>query len=268
MMVRRGADRAGDPVQDGTGDALKIVLFVLLALLVGGGVAVAMFPMSMAAEFAASNVPDFRYAQASGSVWDGKLTNVSYGAQKIGDLSVKAELFKLLTGKAGGKLGLTREGFLGEAGIDYAIAGGGVELSNLKLSGKAGMVPGMPPVVAAGGGDFTLDVKDLKFSGNTCESASGEVWTDALAKVNLKGWVGPELRGPIACKDGKLLVEATGRSPTGEDVVARMSISPQLEMDLTATVLNAQGSAAKALTDIGFVPEGNALVMRQAMGSR
>jgi hypothetical protein len=247
---------------------LKIVLFIVLALLVGGGVAVAMFPMSMAAEFAAKQVPEFRYAQASGSVWDGKLTSVSYGAQKIGDLSVRADLFKLFAGKAGGKLGLAREGFTGEAGIDYAIGGNGIELSDLKITGKAGMVPGMPQVVAASGGDFSLELNDLKFSGNACESASGQVWTDALAKVNLKGWVGPELRGPITCADGKLYVEATGKSPTGEDVVARMNISPQLDILMVASVANAQGGAAQALSDIGFVPEGNALVMRRGMGSQ
>jgi hypothetical protein len=247
---------------------LKIVLFIALALLVGGGAAVAMFPMSMAAEFAASHVPEFKYANASGSVWDGKLTSVSYGAQKIGDLSVKADLLKLFIGRAGGKLGLTREGFSGEAGIDYALGGNGIELSNLKLTGKAGMVPGMPQVVAAGGGDFSLELKGLKFSGNACESATGEVWTDALAKVNLKGWVGPELRGPISCVDGKLYVEATGKAPTGEDVVARINISPQLDMLMVASVANAQGPAAEALSDIGFVPEGNALVMRRGMGSQ
>jgi general secretion pathway protein N len=246
---------------------LKIVLFVVLALLVGGGVAVAMFPMSMAADYAAGHVRDFKYGKASGSVWDGKLTDVSFGAQEIGDLSVKTELFKLFAGKAGGKVGLIREGFSGEAGIDYALGSGAIEVSNLKLSGQAGMVPGMPQVVAAAGGDFTLDMQDLKFSGEACESASGEVWTNALAKVNLDGWVGPELRGPITCVDGKLFVEATGRASTGEDVVARMNISPHLDMNLVAIVTNAEGAAAKSLTDIGFVQEGNALVMRQALGS-
>jgi hypothetical protein len=38
-------------------------------------------------------------------------------------------------------------------------------------------------------------------------------------------------------------------------------------MELTATVLNAEGSAVEALTDLGFKPEGDALVIRQALGS-
>jgi hypothetical protein len=129
------------------------------------------------------------------------------------------------------------------------------------------MAPGMPQAVAAGGGMFSLDLKDLKLTGDACEFASGEVWTDALAKVNHKGWVGPELRGPVTCTDGKIHIEAAGKAVSGENVIARMSISPKLDMEMTASVLNAQGSAVAALTNLGFKPEGNALVMRQALGS-
>jgi hypothetical protein len=125
----------------------------------------------------------------------------------------------------------------------------------------------MPRIVASGGGDFTLELRDVKFAGDVCESASGEVWTDALARITHKGWVGPELRGPVTCVDGKLQVEARGRAVSGEDVLARMNISPKLDMELTATVVNAQGSAIEALTDMGFKPEGDVLVIRQALGS-
>jgi hypothetical protein len=113
-----------------------------------------------------------------------------------------------------------------------------------------------------------LEVKDLKFAGNACERASGEVWTDALAKVTVKGWTGPELRGPVTCTDGQVQVEARGTAPTGEDVVAKMYISPRLDMEMTATVLNAQGSAVEALRSIGFKPDGSVMVLRQTLGSR
>ena len=50
-------------------------------------------------------------------MWDGKLTEVVLGEQKIGDLSVKADFGAVLTGKAAGKLTLIREGFTGETAI-------------------------------------------------------------------------------------------------------------------------------------------------------
>lgn len=246
---------------------MKIFIFLLLAVVIGGGAFVAFLPMSMAADFASKQLPDFHYKEASGSVWDGKLTEVAMGDQKIGDLSVKADIGSVFGGKAAGKLGLIRDGFTGETDLAYPLSGGALELSGLKLSGKAGSVPGMPHVVAASGGDFALELRDVKFAGNACETASGEIWTDALAKINHKGWTGPELRGPVTCVDGRLQVDARGRAVTGEDVLARMSISNRLDMELTATVVNATGSALEALTDLGFKPEGDVLVIRQSLGS-
>jgi hypothetical protein len=246
---------------------MKFVIFLLLAVLVGGGAFVAFLPMSMAAGFAAQQLPDLRYKEATGSVWDGKLTEVTMGKQKIGDLSVKADMASVFSGKASGKLGLIREGFTGETSLAYPLTGGALELSALKLSGKAGAVPRMPRVIGASGGDFVLELREVKFAGDVCETASGEVWTDALARINHRGWTGPELRGPVTCLDGRLQVDARGRAVSGEDVIAKMSISNRLDMELTATVLNAQGAALEALTDLGFRPEGDVLVIRQNVGS-
>lgn len=246
---------------------LRIVLFVVLGVLalVAGGVA--FFPMSMAADMASKQIPDLKFSSASGSVWDGKLTDVSYGAQKIGDLAVKTELLPLFGGKATGKLGLTRQGFAGEAAVTYGIGDGGLDVPELNISGDTSMVPGMPLAIAQSDGKFTLAMKDVKFAKGLCETASGEVWTDALSKVNYQGWVGPELRGPVTCHDGKLQVQATGKAPTGEDVVASMNISQRLDMEMTATVSNASPGAVKTLTSLGFEAQGNTLVLRQAMGS-
>lgn len=247
---------------------MRIVIFVVLAALALAGGAVAFLPMSMAADMAAKQLPDFRFGEASGSVWDGKLTNVSYGQQTIGDLSVKTDLMALFGGKAAGVVGMTREGLAGQAGISYGIGGGGLDLTDLKLAGDTAMVPGMPPSIARTDGKFTLDVKDVKFANSLCESASGEVWTDALTKVNYKGWVGPELRGPVTCAGGKLQVQASGTAATGEQVLATMNIGQHLDMEMTAEVESAGPGAIEALTSIGFELEGTKLVLRQQLASQ
>jgi len=247
---------------------VKIVIFVVLAVIVVVGGGVALFPMSVAADYARKNVPDFHYADASGSVWDGKLTNVSFGQQKIGDLAVQADFGQVFAGKAAGHLGLTRDGFSGEGGVAYGIGSDALTLNNLKLTGKTAMVPGMPLAVAAGDGRFSLEVKDLKFVKGVCESASGEVWTDALAKVSIQGWVGPELRGPVSCANGKLVAEGKGKAATGEDVLAQMVISPHMDIQLVATATNTQPTSVNALTSLGFKPDGNAYVLRASIGGR
>ena len=248
---------------------LRIVLVVVLgvAALVGGGIA--FFPMSIAAEMASKQMPDFRYTEASGSVWDGKLTNVSLGHQHIGDLAVKADLFSLLTGKATGcAWGLCVKGSLGQADLAYGLSNGALDIKDMKIDGSTGLVPGMPATLAQADGKFTLQVKELKFDQATCQTATGEVWTDALTKVNVRGWVGPELRGPVTCEGGRLQMQAAGKASTGEDVLASLNVSPSLDLEMTATVTNASPGALEALTQIGFVPEGNALVLRHGLGSQ
>ncbi len=247
---------------------LRIVIVAVLGVVALVGGAVAFFPMSMAADLASRQMPGFKYSEASGSVWDGKLTNVSFSEQQIGDLSVKANLFALLTGKATGVLGLVREGFAGQADLAYGLSDGALDIKDLKIDGSTGMVPGMPATVAQADGKFTLQIKELKFNKALCETASGEVWTDALTRVNVRGWVGPELRGPVSCHDGKLQMQAAGKATTGEDVLANLDVSSNLDMNLTATVSNASPAAVEALTQLGFVAEGSTLTLRQGLGSQ
>ena len=242
-----------------------IAVVGVLAALAGG---VALLPMSMAADMAAKQFPDFKFSQASGSVWDGKLSQVSFGKQFIGDLAVKTELMSLLGGTASGTLGLTREGFSGQTSINYGMGNGRLELKDMNVTGNTAMVPGMPAAVAKGDGKFTLKVADVKFTEGACAEAKGEVWTDALTKVEIKGWKGPELRGPVTCNGGKLQVEAGGKAATGEDVLAVMSIGQHLDMELTAAVSNASPGALQALAEVGFKPEGDKLVLRQAVGGK
>lgn len=247
---------------------MRIVIFVVLGLLVAIAGGVTFFPMSMAADMAAKQLPDFRFGEASGSVWDGRLTKVSYGAQSIGDLSVKTDLFALFGGKAAGTLGLVREGLSGKAGIAYGLGGDGLDLKDLEVAGDTASVPGMPASIMRADGKFTLNIKDVKFAGGLCESASGEVWTDALTKLDYKGWVGPELRGPVTCEGGKLHVQASGKAATGEEVVASLNIGQRLDMEMTAVVDYAGVGATDALTSLGFVPEGHTLVLRHALGAQ
>lgn len=247
---------------------MRLFLIALAALVAAAGVGAAVLPMSMAADMAAQRFPDFKFQSASGSVWDGKLTQVAYGRQFIGDLGVKTELLGLLTGKAGGKLSLVREGFSGQADLAYALAGGALELKDVKIDGNTALVPGMPAAIAKVDGKFTLQMKDVKFADSLCQEASGEVWTDVLSKVTVKGWTGPELRGPVTCNNGALQVQANGKAATGEDVQASLNISQHLDMELTATVSNATPAALQALGQVGFVPDGTKMVLRKAVGGR
>lgn len=245
---------------------MRIFLIALAGLLIAAVAGATLLPMSMAADVAASRFPDFKFKGASGSVWDGELKQVAFGQQFIGDLKVKTDVMSLLAGKASGVLGLSRDGFAGQANLVYGLSNGSIEIKDMKLEGNTAMVPGMPAAIAQVDGKFSLNVKDIQFADRVCEAANGEVWTDALTKVNVKGWVGPELRGPVTCEGSKLQVQAKGKAATGENVVANLSIGSHLDMEMMATVDNATPGAIQALTQVGFSQQGDRLVLHHQMG--
>jgi hypothetical protein len=246
---------------------MKWVVFVVLLLLVGGVVGVAMLPMSMAADFASKHVAALKYTGASGTVWNGKLQGVVLNGQSLGDVAIRLDAGKIFTGQAAGRVGLVRKDLMGEAIISRAIFGGRTKLSDVKLAGQVSAVPVLPARIRAANGRFTLAMSDIVFDKDVCKSASGEVWTDALSKADLgHHWVGPELRGPVTCKDGKLEVDAAGKAVTGEEVTAGVSTGADLSLNLQAKVLNATQGAAETLTELGFQPESGAYVLHQQLG--
>jgi hypothetical protein len=232
----------------------------LLIALAGG---VAFLPMSVAAGLVADRYEGLHYSGASGSVWNGKLSQVQLGDNVIGDVLLKTNPMGLLSGKISGTLGLARADLAGQGDIFWGLAGQGPRLSDLKLEGRTSAVPGLPREIRDADGAFTITIDDIDLANGGCVITSGEVWTDALAKVDFQGdWVGPELRGPVSCKDGGLKLEASGEAATGEVVRASITVADDLRMGLDASVDGAAGAAASRLAELGFRPEGAAMVLR------
>ena len=246
---------------------MKWVVFVVLLLILGGAIGVAVLPMSMAADFAAKHGATFKFASASGSIWNGKLEGVVLNGQTLGDLAIRLDPVKVFNGQAAGQVNLASKDLTGEAVISRALFSDATRLTNIKLEGQASAVPVLPARIRAANGRFTMAASDILFEKNACRSASGEVWTDALSKADLgHHWTGPELRGPVTCKDGRLEVEAAGKALTGEDVSAGVSTGFDLSLDLQARVLNATPGAAATLADLGFQSDSGAYFLHQQLG--
>jgi hypothetical protein len=247
---------------------MKWVLFVVLFVAFVGGAVAMFFPMSVAADFLAKQEPDFRFEKASGSVWSGKLTRVRFGQQDLGDVSVKTDPVQLFKGAAAGVLGVKRPEYEGRGRIVYGLKTGEMRVSDLIVTGNVAAVPGLPQAVRLSGGTFRLVVDEMTLGGRACETASGQVWTDALTRVVVQQkWTGPELRGPVTCEDGRLVVLADGMAATGEQVTARINVGGDLELDLTARVEAATPAAVQTLSKAGFTADGSSLVLRRSLGS-
>lgn len=252
----------------GAWDSMRIVLIVVVALVVLVGGVVFFFPMSIAADVAAKAEPDFRFADATGSVWNGTLKGVTLGRQDIGDVKVSAKPGELLKGRVGGKVALVRPDATAEGDLSVGFDGRNPSWRNLKLSGKASAIPGLPARLANTAGQFSLTVDQLDFKGDLCTAAKGEAWTNVLAVEAFEnGWKGPELRGPLACENGTLFVAATGVSPNGEDVTARVDMARNASLALDARVNRVGPDGAKALAELGFRPDGADYVLSHRLGA-
>ncbi|MBI1359652.1 MAG: hypothetical protein GC155_05140 [Alphaproteobacteria bacterium] len=248
---------------------MKWIVFALLLLLVGGSIAAAMLPMSAVAGAVQKRLPWIQYESASGTVWNGKLSGVVVNGQDLGDVSIKVDAGQIFTGNAAGHAAFASKGLSGEAGVSYSLIGGKTTLAGILVQGDASTVPILPARLRGTDGKFRLSVSQIVLQKGACSAASGEVWTDALAKADLgHGWVGPELRGPVTCEGGKVAVEASGKSASGEDVSASLRVGLNLSLDLQARVANATQGAVETLTELGFQPLDGAYVLHQQLGDR
>ncbi len=245
---------------------MKWVLIGVGVLLVALVASVAFLPMSVAAGFLAGRYDGIKFTQASGSVWNGKLSQLQLGENLVGDVLLKASPTSLFIGKINGTIGLARADLAGHGDISWPLTGGGPALANLKLDGRTTAVPGLPQKIREADGAFTITIGQLNLSNGVCVLTSGEVWTDALAKVDFQGdWTGPELRGPVTCSENGLILRATGQATTGEAVTAEITVADNLRMGLDASVRGATGQAAARLAELGFRPEGDSLVLEGSL---
>ncbi len=248
---------------------MKWIVFAILLVLVATGIGAAILPMSVVADITAKRVPWIRYEAATGTVWNGKLSGVVVNGQNLGDVTIVLDPGQIFTGHGAGHAAFARQGLRGEIRASYPIFGGKARLSDILVEGDASAVPVLPARLKGSDGKFRLVIAKIVFEKDACSTATGEVWTDALAKADLgQGWVGPELHGPVTCEDGKVAVEASGRPASGEDVSASLRVGLDLSLDLQARVANATNGAVETLTELGFHPENGAYVLHEQLGDR
>lgn len=243
---------------------ILVIAIVLLAL----GAGAAFLPVSVIAGLASRALPELQFTDASGAVWNGKLTGVSYGAQRLGDITVVTHLLPLLGGKAVAQLTLLQRGASGNALISFGMVDSSLEVADLTIDADISLVPGVPQIFAETDGRFLLRVKELRLYNGLCQRAAGDVWTNVLTRLSYHDWVGPELRGPVTCRGGRLTLDASGQARTGESVDVTVTIGPDRDMALSVGVAHAGSGAIKALSELGFEPEGDMMVLRQSVEAR
>jgi len=233
---------------------IRIVVFVVLSVFVAVGVGIAFFPLSWTTSFLAQNVRGFSYNEATGSIWSGKLTNVQYRTQRLGDVSFRFDALKLFGGKLGAAVAfetpdLSMDGFFAFGIFDHAG-----ELTAISLKGRTARIPGLPATLQAIPSDFKVELESVKLTKDGgCASATGKIWTDMLAKGSTQlGWSGPEISGPISCDAGRFRADAKGVGANGDAAEAKVDIGADLKGEVQATVTTKDQLSPSKMAQAGF----------------
>lgn len=213
--------------------------------------------IAMPADFVMRRViaaePSVRYVHASGTVWNGTVSGLRYGEQSIGNAQIETDWVSIFTGKLT-SLVRVRDGAVNGRGRVSAGIGGEITVQDLRLSGSTIDLFNIEKEIRDLAGEYTISVRKAVISNGRCQSASGTAWTDLLTKVERRvDWKGPELTGPVSCREGRFVLALSGQSDQQEDVSAELVIGLDATGTFKADVSNAQRETGQALTLFGFL---------------
>lgn len=235
---------------------MKWVLSVVLVLVLGVVIALAITPARFVMEQVSARDPSVRYAAASGTVWNGRVHNMMYGIQPVGNVSFQTDWAQLFTGAIASEFDLSGGSLQGNGKV-RATLGGQTRLSDVRATGNTRDILNLQEDVRDLNGEFRVTLSELVIDDQVCTRASGNIWTDILTRTEARwNWRGPELSGPVSCADGRLLVQLSGESEQNERVSATLQVGLDARGSFFAEVFTQNTDTANALSLLGFVSEG------------
>lgn len=245
---------------------MRWVFYSLLFLFIALVSIVVLAPLSAVMNVAAKSAPAINYTTANGSVWNGSVMGLRYGAQPVGNVQLKTDWLSVFGGALKSSVAVTDGGVLA-AGDARIGLDGGINLSNIKVRGNTSDLLSLKQDIRMLGGDFSLSLKKLTLKSGACRKAeSGEVWTNILTRFEQKyDWKGPELKGPITCENGRIVVNMTGTGERGETVSAYLAFDLNANGTFRAEIEKASEKVAQAATVLGFVTLGDKLVYEHSV---
>lgn len=242
---------------------IRFLLLSIIFLTAAACAAIAFTPLGFVLDRSGLSKMGAGWAQSEGTLLKGRVSGLHVQGQMVGDVSLKLRPMSLLSlsptydvqwGGAGGR----------GTGV-IALKGETLVASEIVLQQKLTSVEGLAAPVRAIGGDVRLDDGAMTVSRAGCEAASGTISTDALSKAAAQyGRQFGTLSGPLACADGKVLVDLMGRSEAGDRVNVAAQTSLLGQSNFEVEVETQDGEVRFLLAQIGFVERDGLLTYAQS----
>ena len=197
------------------------------------------------------------WQQARGTVWHGQVTGLSVRGDAIGAVQGDFSLLRMIQGQPGHLIRWS--GPQGQGSALAALSGPGIKVRK----GRAAMTfdaTRISSVFPAQDVSLRLSNVSIDATSKGCQSASGDVRTDALSTISaVYGANWPELDGSLSCVDGELVVSVEGRAADGTRIAAKSSLQGNGRLELW----DVPDSQTNALLLAGFTNEAGRFVYMQ-----
>jgi len=125
-------------------------------------------------------------------------------------------------------------------------------LNDIRFTGTLAKLPTRDGRLKELAGQVNISLSDMQIEDNNCRSAQGQVSTDFLRLNRARWqWQGPELKGPISCEDGELVVNLLGKD-NNQNIRADLRLFKDGRYAANFTVQTSQPEAGVVLPLYGF----------------
>lgn len=233
------------------------ILLVLVFIVTFLGALIANLPARWAFEQGGLARTAISHDRISGSVWNGRMTNVSIAGQRLGDVSFAIKPLALLSGKLNYEYDVAGPPgrFVGDISVGFDRS---IEVSLPRARVDVQGLERLQEVLRRAPSEVRIEGLRLAVtSDGACTTASGALTSDILqANGERLGWSGPEMVGTLSCQNG--VVGLSLESAEGPDVIsAELSFDGRVAIyDLSARVESTNPNVVQAVQQLGFQAEG------------
>lgn len=183
-----------------------IVFFIVFAVI--------KTPAAVAINLAGPYLPkDLQLGKASGSIWQGHLSQLRFQGEEIQNISWDISGWSLFAGqfKGGVKFGNARQlsEISGHGDFSYGLFNQAIALNNvaLRMTVERAMARLQLPLPVNAKGRVIVDLDEYNSGQPYCEVLKGEIASPNIDVQGLSGWfsIGP-LAGNLSCKSGDIAV--------------------------------------------------------------
>ncbi|WP_213271836.1 type II secretion system protein N [Hyphomonas sp.] len=239
--------------------------FLLLFLLIAGFVIglIVFAPLSFILKTTGAADRGLSWTSVDGTLAGGRITGLRAGQDLLGDASLKLNPASLLG--LGIEYNFDWSGPSGEGrGRAGAFASGTMELRDFDIELDFAALDGAAAWIRQSGGKARLTGDLIRFRKGTCDTATGQTWSDVLDKNSAilgPGW--PDLSGNLTCEGEMLLIPLQSRSPLGTQLDAAARYRPGGDASVVARVSGVIPQQFHyGLPLAGFAPDAGTYVYR------